>query len=120
MAFGSTITFTVDSVPVVLNRINQDSYSSEYFLRSMTGEYRAVIKHSTFTRGLNGKLCDRHSVKLTQTIYGTGGDPDTIRVCNSLMEFERSDVVAGTVDLAEGFYAFLDATVIGDLNNLLS
>lgn len=120
MAFGSTITFTINAVPVVLNRINQDKYSSEYFVRNTTGEYRCKISHATFTRKANGSFCDRHIVELVQTIYGTGTDPDVIRRCSSLMEFERDDVVADTEYLGVGFHAYLNATVVGDLTDLLS
>lgn len=120
MAFGSTITFTINASPVVLNKINQDKYSSEYFLREATGTYRCRISHSTFTRSSNGAFCDRHIVELVQTIYGSAGDPDVIRRCSTVYEFERSDTVADTEYLGVGFAAYQNATVLGDLTDLLS
>lgn len=41
MAFGATITITVNGVAKALNRINQDGYTSEYYLREATMEWRA-------------------------------------------------------------------------------
>lgn len=120
MAFGSTLTFTIDGNAVTLNRINQDGYSSEYFVRDSTGEYRCKVSHSTFTRKKNAALCDRHIVDLTQTIYGVGDEKDVIRRCSTLLEFERADVVSDTIDFGVGFAAKVDNTMITDLCNLLS
>lgn len=42
---GDTITFTVNAVAKVLNKINQDSYSADYFLREASAEYTARVSH---------------------------------------------------------------------------
>lgn len=42
---GDTIVFTVNAVAKTLNKINQDSYSAEYFLRESAAEYTAKVSH---------------------------------------------------------------------------
>lgn len=46
MAFGATITVSYGGANKVLNRINQDNYGSEYYLREATIDYRMKIRHS--------------------------------------------------------------------------
>lgn len=53
-----------------LNRINQDSYSSEYLLQEALKSYRVRIRH-TRTNPVNGRAYDRHNVEVTITTFAT-------------------------------------------------
>lgn len=66
--FADTLTFTVNGVAKVLNRINQDKYSSEYYLRGTVDEFRANIRHTSYV-DKRGKKVDRHNVEFIQTVF---------------------------------------------------
>lgn len=79
MSFGSTITIVVNGGNKVLNKINQDSYGSEYLLRTSTEEYRMKIRNSKESVQKDGKAYDRHNVELTHTWFKTSTDPEKVR-----------------------------------------
>lgn len=66
---GDTITITIDGSAKALSKINQDSYSAEYFLKESLGDYRLTVRHvkDSVKAGLNKR--DRHSLVLVHTIY---------------------------------------------------
>lgn len=71
MAFSATLTFTVNAVAKVLNRINQDKYSSEYLLRTGTETWQAFIRHTKETPRGSAVTFDRHNIELIHTIAAT-------------------------------------------------
>lgn len=75
MAFGTTITITVNAVAKVLNRINQDNYGSEYSLLSDTDSWNLKIRHSTDTPDSDGVTMLRHNMYLEHVTYATSTDP---------------------------------------------
>jgi hypothetical protein len=107
--FTDTITITINSAPKVLNRINQDKYSSEYLLRGTTDEFRLKIRHSSYvdkTRG--GKVIDRHNVELTNTVYGVSPSfVPTVRKAYVVLENENADGVSEPLNFDLGFAGFL-------------
>lgn len=113
--FGDTITITINSVAKVLNKINQDGYSGEYLLRGTDDEFRLRIKHSSYTDKGRGKVIDRHTVELVQTIYPDGDTPSVVRKSYQVLENEHTDVDATVTDFAVGFDAFFTSTNIGKL-----
>jgi len=69
--FGDTLELVYGGVATTLNKINQDGYASEYFLRTSVHEITMCIRHSK-TKAAAGKPSnDRHNVELTQTIFAT-------------------------------------------------
>lgn len=115
--FADTITFTIDSVAKVLNRINQDGYSSEYFLRTTADEFRAKIRHSSYTDKA-GRSIDRHNVELVQTVYAaTADDTDVIRKAYIVLENERDDGVTDPLNFSLGFVGFVDSANVTKLLN---
>lgn len=75
MAFGATITLTVNAVAKVLNRINQDNYGSEYSLLTATDSWNLKIRHSTDSPDADGVTMLRHNVYLEHITYATGSTP---------------------------------------------
>lgn len=106
---GDTITITVNAVAKALKKINQDSYSSEYLLREVDGEYRLKVRHSTDKGTIRGEIMDRHNVELSRTVFGTSPDDGyTVIVSSTLRNPQR---VAGVeVDqISDGLADFVKA-----------
>lgn len=114
MAFGDTITFTINAVAKVLAKINQDGYTTEYLLRESGGTiYSANIRHTTYVNK-SGVKTARHNVELIQTVPPV--TPSTIPVeYKTYMVFELpwSDVSLSpqyqTVGVA-GFFTLANVT----------
>jgi len=107
MAFGATLTLTVNSVAKVLNRINQDNFGSEYYLRASTEEYRMKIRHSKESPQVDGRYFDRHNVEVTHTVFASGGNPAVTKV------FTTNNRVLSTDDVTNAGY--LNAAVLAYL-----
>lgn len=118
MAFADTITITINSVAKVLNRINQDQYSSEYFLRGTLDEFRLKIRHSSYTNSVTKKVADRHNVELVQTVYPVSPSiVQTIRKAYVVLENERADGVTEPLNFDLGFAGFLTSPNVTKLLN---
>lgn len=108
---GDTLTMTLGGsggTAKVLQKINQDGYSSEYYLRESTQEFRAKVAHSK-----SGER-NRHFVEFKQTIFATElGDPDTIRSTSLVIWDYPADTAADVSDLTEALaYWAAEATVL--------
>jgi hypothetical protein len=116
MSFGSTLTLTVNSVAKVLNRINQDNYGSEYYLRSTLDEYRVKIRHSKEKANPDGTQLDRHNIEVTQIIYATSTTPVVTRQFYIVARVPTNDdlTAAGYLFAASATY-FGNGTVESDL-----
>lgn len=118
MAFADTITITINSVAKVLSRINQDGYSSEYFLRGTLDEFRLKIRHSNYTRKSDGVVIDRHNVEFVQTVYPVSpATKTTIRKAYTVLENERVDGVTEPLNFDLGYVAFFNSTNVTKLIN---
>ncbi|UOL48995.1 MAG: putative coat protein [Alehxovirus pseudofaecicola] len=91
---GSNLTITLDGsggTAKVLPLINQDGYSSEYYLDEGTVWYKAKVRHTTDTVKAGTQNFDRHTVtfqkyvkpvapatlgSLTEIIYTIRNDPN--------------------------------------------
>lgn len=107
--FSDTLTVTINSVAKVLTRINQDKYSSEYFLRETAGEYRLRIRNTSYvdkTRPV-AVTVDRHNVELIQTIYPVSPAVNsTVRKGYVVVENDRGDTIVDPVKFWAGLVAF--------------
>lgn len=118
MAFADTITITINSVAKVLNRINQDKYSSEYFLRSNADEFRLKIRNSSYVNKSTGKTVDRHNVELTQIVYPVSpATVQTLRKAYTVLENERADGTTEPLNFDLGFMAFFTNSNVTKLLN---
>lgn len=73
---GQTLTIN-DGSPRVLVKINNDSYSGEYYLRTSTTVYRAFIRHSRTKATATAPSYDRHNVEFVKTTLAVGDSPET-------------------------------------------
>lgn len=119
MAFGTTITITINAVARIMNRINDsDPYSSEYLLRSATEEWRVKIRHShSDPKGIDiyQRGVDRHNMEFTHVVYATPTTKEIKRKIYTVMEiYSADDVVSSSLDF-QGFLAYAaNATRVDD------
>lgn len=111
---GDTLTITL---PVggakVLNKINQDAYSSEYFLKESTSEFRVKVRHTEAKASGGLEARERHNVEFTEKVYATATEAEIVR--KDYYVFER--YVADTdIDNSDGLLAYLaGGTILEDL-----
>lgn len=116
MSLGTnTITITIDETPKVLVRINQDKYTSEYYLHETDQEFTVNVRHSQEGFLADGSRYDRHNVEIIHTVFGTVDSPSITRTAYAVFRNKRSDDYDAVADLNNGLVAFLDATTITDL-----
>lgn len=75
---GTSLTITLDGsggTAKVLPLINQDGYSSEYFLDDTTVTYRAKVRHSRDSVKSGTQPYDRHSVTFSRFVKPTASIP---------------------------------------------
>lgn len=104
-----------------LVRINQDGYSSEYLLRSATNEYRLKIRNSSRVVKGTGKVIERHSADLTETVFPVApATASTLRKVYVVIENEQGDTLVDPVYNAAGLLAFLTASSSANITKMLN
>lgn len=108
---GSTLTITLDGsggTAKVLPLINQDGYSSEYFLDDTTETFRAKVRHSRDNVKAGTQAFERHTVTFTRFLKPTTGFPNgSTSECIFTIRNDPAATPAWTIDLAEAmsFYS---------------
>lgn len=123
MAFGSTITLTVNSVAKVLNRINQDNYGSEYSLIGALDSWNLKIRHSTDKVDSDGMTMLRHNFYLEHITYPTSTLPMYKESVTATFRCGKYDGNTQVGYDAKAVLAYLSASsyaVVDDLNNGLN
>jgi len=91
LADPQTVTFT--SGAKSLAKINQDKYSSEYYLRESLAEYRLRVRHTRTAPSAKNPLgLDRHNVEFTETIFAAGVVPEFSRKSYVVLEAPASQI----------------------------
>ena len=115
--FSDTITISINSVDKDLKRINQDKYSSEYFLRESTQEFRLNIRHTKYADKVRGQV-DRHNFELINTVYAVApATVPTVRKCYTVLENAYSDAITDVANFALGQVGFANS---GNLTKLIN
>lgn len=105
--FADTITITINAVAKVLNRVNQDGYSSEYLLRETLGEFSLKLRNTKYTDKTRGVRVDRHNIELVETVYAVApATTTTIRKYYSILENDATDLTVSSAKFAGGAVAF--------------
>lgn len=121
MAFGSTLTLTVNAVAKVLNRINQDNYGSEYSLVTNLDSWNLKIRHSTDKVDGDGMVMLRHNLYLEHITYATAVLPmykESVTVTLRQGKFDgvtqvQYDTKALIVALTAATYLMVDDLSVG-------
>lgn len=121
--FSDTLTITINSVAKTLTRINQDKYSSEYFLRETTGEFRLKLRNTSYTDKTRPVpvTVDRHNVEFVQTLYAVAPALNsTVRKAYAVVENDRGDTIVDPVKVWAGTMAFITEANLTKLANFES
>lgn len=91
LADPQSATFTLGAKTLV--RINQDQYSSEYYLRESDVEYFLRIRHQKVAPSAKYPLgLDRHNVEFKEVTFATSTVPEFTRKCYGVMEAPASKI----------------------------
>lgn len=116
MAIANPLVVAYDGNNISMNRINQDSYGSEYYFRSTTEDFRVKIRHQTEKVGLDGVVMERHNVELTHTVFSvTPGVADTVEQIYFVLRNPKSRAAATVAKLGDMLTAFATNTHYQDL-----
>ncbi len=108
---GATLTITLDGsggTAKTLPLINQDGYSSEYFLDEGAVTYRAQVRHSRDTVKAGTQPFDRHTVTFTRQVKPTesvplGSQTQVIYVIRN----DPNGVTADSIDVSEAMSFYM-------------
>lgn len=114
---GDPITLTIAGSAKALVRINQDSYSSEYYLKETGKEYRVRVRHSKDRVAAGAQPRDRHVITLTETVYPTPSSFEIVRQSSVTIVGNSSDGATEQQADLSGLMAFLTAANVQKLIN---
>lgn len=119
MAFGATITLTVNAVAKVLNRINQDNYGSEYSLLTATDSWNLKIRHSTDSVDGDGMTMLRHNVYVEHVTYATASTLQLKETYTATLRAGKFDGVTAEAYLASAVATWFLASSSAVINDLV-
>lgn len=108
---GTSLTITLDGsggTAKVLPLINQDGYSSEYFLDDSTVTYRAKVRHSRDSVKAGNQPSDRHTVTFSRFVKPTEALPSgSLTEVIYTIRNDPNGVTADMIDLSEGMSFYM-------------
>lgn len=105
--FPATITLTVATVAKVLNRINQDSYGSEYQFNGATESYNLKIRHSVDSVDGDGLVMKRHNVFVEHVVYPTPTTAMKKETVTVTLRHDKFNDPTGVADVTKAVNAWL-------------
>lgn len=108
---GSTLVITLDGsggTAKTLPLINQDGYSSEYFLDESTQTFRAKVRHSTDTVKAGTQDFVRHSVTFERFVKPTTTFPNgLLSQITHTIRASAYDTTSDVIDLSEAMSFYM-------------
>jgi len=108
---GSTLTVTLDGsggTAKVLPLVNQDNYSSEYYLDETLVWFKAKVRHSTDTVKAGTQKFDRHSVTFQRYLKPTAAIPlGNLTEIIFTVRNEPNEVASDIIDLSEAMSFYM-------------
>lgn len=108
---GSSLTVTLDGsggIAKTLPLINQDGYSSEYFLDEVTVQWRAKVRHSKDSVKAGTQPFDRHTVTFQRFLKPTEAAPlGRLTECIFTIRMDPSEASADVIDLSEALSFYM-------------
>lgn len=107
---GSTLTVTLDGsggTAKVLPLINQDGYSSEYFLDDGLVTYRAKVRHSSDTVKAGTQAFDRHTVTFQRYLKPTTTASGSLSEVIFTIRNDPNGAAADIIDVAEAMSFYM-------------
>jgi thermostable 8-oxoguanine DNA glycosylase len=119
--FADPAVVTINAVAKNLVRINQDKYSSEYLLRSATGEHRLFIRNTTRFDKKRAVQVDRHNIELIETVFAVPTvSPSYERKIYVVVENQQGDTLTDPLNVALGLLAYLSASSGANITKMLN
>lgn len=111
MSLGTTLTVTLDGsggTAKTLPLINQDGYSSEYFLDDTDKTFRAKVRHSRDTVKAGTQAFDRHTVTFQRFLKPTTTAPlGRLTEVIFTIRTDPNEVQADVIDLSEAMSFYM-------------
>lgn len=108
---GTTLTITLDGsggTAKILPLINQDGYTTEYFLDEATVQWRAKVRHSTDNVKAGTQDYVRHSVTFERYLKPTATYPLGQRSeIMFTMRHSKDDVSSDVIDVSEAMSFYM-------------
>lgn len=107
---GSSLTITLDGsggTAKVLPLINQDGYSSEYYLDDTTVTYRAKVRHSTDNVKAGSQAFDRHTVTFSRYLKPDGDTPGSLSEVSFTIRNDPNGTASDIIDVAEAMSFYM-------------
>jgi hypothetical protein len=107
---GTTLTITPDGsggTAKVLPLINQDGYSTEYFLDEPTVSWRAKVRHSRDTVKVGSQPYDRHTVTFTRYLKPATGVPGSISEVIMTIRNDPNGNATDIIDVSEAMSFYM-------------
>jgi len=109
---GTSLTITLDGsggTAKVLPLINQDGYTSEYFLDDSTVQYRAKVRHSRDNVKPGTQPFDRHTVTFSRYVKPTEAIPlGSLSEVTFTIRNDPNGVPADIIDVSEAMAYYMD------------
>lgn len=119
--FADPAVVTINSVAYNLVRINQDSYSSEYLLRSAADEIRLNIRNTTRTDSKRNMVVDRHNAEIVQTVFPVAPSTTSyVRKAYVVVENDRGDTLSDPLNVAVGLLDFLSSDSGANITKMMN
>lgn len=105
--FGDTATVVINAANVVLKKINQDGYSSEYVFRDSVNEFRMKIRHSKESLKPGDTYpIERHNVLISQVIFATATTKEIFRESSCTFRCRPNDTPLDVSLFVRGAFAW--------------
>lgn len=108
---GSNLTITLDGsggTAKVLPLINQDGYSSEYYLDDNLVTYRAKVRHSRDNVKAGSQAFDRHVVTFSRYVKPTEALPNgSLSEVSTTIRNDPNGTVSDIVDVSEAMSFYM-------------
>ncbi|UJQ85006.1 MAG: putative coat protein [Alehxovirus fundicola] len=108
---GSTLVVTLDGsggTAKTLPLINQDGYSSEYFLSESLVDYRATVRHSRDNVKAGTQAFDRHTVTFEKYVKPTTTYPLGLRSqIIYTIRLDPQETASDVIDLSEAMSFYM-------------
>lgn len=107
---GTTLTLTLDGsggTAKILPLVNQDGYSSEYYLDDTLVTYRAKVRHSKDTVKAGSQAFDRHTVTFTRYLKPAGAVPGSQSEVTFTIRNDPNAASADIIDVSEAMSFYM-------------
>ena len=107
---GTSLTLTLDGsggTAKVLPLINQDGYSSEYYLDDTTVTYRAKVRHSRDNVKAGSQAYDRHTVTFTRYLKPTTTASGSQSEVTFTIRNDPNGAASDIIDVAEAMSFYM-------------